>query len=501
MPKSQFQYDIGIKIGSSVEVVLVSPDNGRGETILSREKAVNANDMKMLEEAMHQGTSIECKVYEVVKGGYMLNVAHNVKGFLPASLVQLKQVLVEGDIVSARVLRINKNTNSIILSKSKQMDVTQRHVNHYIKQINIGDILEACIKNITRFGIFVDLGGVDGLVHISDIAWHKTDSIESLGFSVGDMVKAKVLNIAGSKIFLGMKQVESDPWGTITDVIKVNDILEVTVTSIAYYGVFVNVKERVQGLIHLSEISWQYHGVNLSKKFKVGEKVKAKVIDISPELRKMALSIKACTPSPWSVFTKTYKVSDVLDCKVSSVAHFGVFVKTTPDEKCNVSVTILIHESEVMMHHAGYKKFEEVKSLYPIGESIQVKICSINIDKQKIGGGLYSKLSDDLMLFTKEHRVGSSISSEVSHLDKKGDLHTIIGYRESGLPGFIPSKNLLRGEYAKGQTINSEIVSINTNSKVVTMSMTEHRKQKLGKNTKGIDKVTLRDLIQEQLNK
>ena len=371
---------VEINIGDEVEVALEAVEDGYGETRISREKARKISTWKMLEEALESGEFVTGKIHNRVKGGFAVEV-DVVKAFLPGSLVDVRPVKeapdIENTIQDFKVIKLDYKRNNVVLSRKAVLEKNNSAVKvELLENLEEGQLVKGVVKNITDYGAFVDLGGLDGLLHITDISWSRvTNPSEHL--NLGDEIEVKVLNFDKEKlrVSLGLKQIHNDPWENVESSYSVGGIYEANVSNIADYGCFAQLEDGIEGLIHLSELDWTSKNIHPSKVVEMDEKIKVMILEIDHDKRRISLGLKQTKPNPWIEFENKYNIGDSVSGQIKSVTDFGVFVGLDGD------IDGLIHSSDLSDSNE-----DETPDLseYKKGEDISCIIFGIDAERERI---------------------------------------------------------------------------------------------------------------------
>ena len=391
IPKNQFTNSDGeleISLGDTVEVVLDIVEDGYGETILSREKAKRTKVWNELEKIQQSQEIIKGKVCGKVKGGFTVELM-NVKAFLPGSLVDIrpnKEVdYIEGKTLDFKIIKMDKVRNNIVLSRKAvlqdQISTPEEVASNYTE----GKVVTGFIKNLTDYGAFIDLGGIDGLLHITDISWRRINHPSEV-LKLGDEIEVKVLKYDSDKnrVSLGMKQLEEDPWDKVKDLIELGSKYTGKVTNIADYGVFVDLGNNIEGLVRTSELNWTNKNINPNKVTALNDDVEVKVIEIDDEKRRVSLSIKQCQENPWVNFEEKYNKGDILESEIKSVTDFGIFVGL------DGGIDGLIHVTDITKS----ENQEEELRKYKKGDQVKTIILSVDAERERVSLGIKQLDSD-----------------------------------------------------------------------------------------------------------
>mgnify|MGYP001235800232 FL=1 len=385
IPKNQFldsNGELEIKIGDTVEVILDVVEDGYGETILSREKAKRTKVWSELEEIQNTQEIIQGKVCGKVKGGFTVELM-NVKAFLPGSLVDIrpnKEVdYIEGKTLDFKIIKMDKLRNNIVLSRKAVLLDQTSSPDEVANKYTEGKVVSGFIKNLTDYGAFIDLGGIDGLLHITDISWKRINHPSEI-LKIGDEIEVKVLKYDSEKnrVSLGMKQLQDDPWDQVKDVLELNNKYTGKVTNIADYGVFVDLGENIEGLIRTAELNWTNKNVNPNKVVSLGDEIEVKVIEIDDEKRRVSLSLKQCLENPWKIFEDNHSKGDIIKSQIKSITDFGIFVGLEGGIDGLIHITDISKTDDQEEAIRKFKKGEEVESI----------ILSVDSDRERVSLGI-----------------------------------------------------------------------------------------------------------------
>ena len=368
-----------IKIGDEVEVALEAVEDGYGETRISREKARKISTWKMLEEALETGEFVSGKIHNRVKGGFAVEV-DVVKAFLPGSLVDVRPVKeapdIENTVQDFKVIKLDYKRNNVVLSRKAVLEKNNSAVKvELLKNLEEGQIINGTVKNITDYGAFIDLGGLDGLLHITDISWSRvTNPSEHL--TLGEEIEVKVLSFDKEKlrVSLGLIQIFNDPWENVESIYSVGGIYEACVSNITDYGCFAQLEEGIEGLIHLSELDWTSKNIHPSKVVEMDEKVKVMILEIDHDKRRISLGLKQTKSNPWTEFANKYGIGDKVDGNIKSITDFGIFVGLEGD------IDGLIHLSDISDDEDPKKTLEEYKK----DQKISCIVFAVDAERERI---------------------------------------------------------------------------------------------------------------------
>ena len=370
---------VEIESGDEVQVALEAVEDGYGETRISREKARKIGTWKKLEEALETGEFVEGKVLTRVKGGFSVEV-DVVKAFLPGSLVDIRPVKeapeLENTVQEFKVIKLDYKRNNVVLSRKAVLEkINSAEKVELLKNLDEGQIVKGVVKNLTDYGAFVDLGGLDGLLHITDISWSRVTNPSEV-LSLGQEIDVKILSFDKEKlrVSLGLKQIQNDPWETIEGRYSVGGVYEATVSNLTDYGCFAELEQGVEGLIHLSELDWTNKNIHPSKVVDLEEKIKVMVLEIDHDKRRISLGLKQTKPNPWTEFANKYGLGDSVEGSIKSVTDFGIFVGLEGD------IDGLIHLSDITEDENPAEAMENYKK----GDKLSCFIFGIDAERERI---------------------------------------------------------------------------------------------------------------------
>jgi small subunit ribosomal protein S1 len=368
-----------IKIGDEVEVALEAVEDGYGETRISREKARKISTWKRLEEALETGEFVSGKIHNRVKGGFAVEI-DVVKAFLPGSLVDVRPVKeapdIENTIQDFKVIKLDYKRNNVVLSRKAVLEKNNSAVKvELLKNLEEGQIVKGIIKNITDYGAFVDLGGLDGLLHITDISWSRVTN-PSDHLTLGEEIEVKVLSFDKEKlrVSLGLKQIHNDPWVNVESSYTVGGIYEAEVSNITDYGCFAQLEEGIEGLIHLSELDWTSKNIHPSKVVEIDQKIKVMILEIDHDKRRISLGLKQTKSNPWTEFANKYSIGDKVEGQIKSITDFGIFVGLEGN------IDGLIHLSDITEDEDPKKALEDFKK----DQKLNCIVFAIDSDRERI---------------------------------------------------------------------------------------------------------------------
>ena len=472
IPKDQFKNDkreTELAVGDEVEVALDAVEDGFGETKLSREKAIRARTWIDLEKAFEDGAIVEGVINGRVKGGFTVEI-DNVRAFLPGSLVDVRPVrdpaYLEGKQLEFKVIKLDQQRNNVVVSRravvEKEYSAEREAL---LKELQEGNTVKGIIKNLTDYGAFVDLGGIDGLLHITDMAWkrvkHPSEVVE-----VGQEIDVKILKFdrERQRVSLGMKQLGDDPWQDLARRYPPNTRLYGKVTNIADYGCFVEIEDGVEGLVHVSEMDWTNKNVNPARVVQIGEEVEVMVIEIDEERRRISLGVKQCKSNPWAEFAATYNRGDKVSGQIKSITDFGIFIGLEG------GIDGLVHLSDISWDMPG----EEAVRNYKKAQEIEAAVLAIDAERERISLGIKQLEKDPFSGWLAEHPKNSIVKGTVTEVDARGALVDL----GDGVFGSLRASELARGrvEDARtmikvGEEVEAKFTNVDRKSRMVTLSI------------------------------
>jgi small subunit ribosomal protein S1 len=468
----EFRNDAGelaVKAGDFVSVSIEALENGYGETMLSREKAKRMAAWLELEAALTSGEKVDGTITGKVKGGLTV-MAKGIRAFLPGSLVDLRPVKdttpFEGKTMQFKVIKLDRKRNNVVVSRRAVLEETAgAEREQLLSTLSEGATVKGIVKNITDYGAFVDLGGIDGLLHITDLAWrrvkHPTEVV-----NVGDEVTAKVLKFDAEKnrVSLGLKQLGEDPWVGISRRYPQGTRLFGKVTNLTDYGAFVEVEAGIEGLVHVSEMDWTNKNVHPSKVVQVGDEVEVMILEIDEERRRISLGMKQCMPNPWEDFAREFKKGDKVKGQIKSITDFGVFVGISG------GIDGLVHLSDLSWSLTG----EEAVKNFKKGDEVEAVVLSIDVERERISLGIKQLEGDPFTNFIAGHDKNSLVNGTVKSVDAKGAVITISGDVEGYLRASEFSRDRiedLRTALKEGDAVNAMIINVDRKNRSINLSI------------------------------
>ncbi len=420
IPVEQFKDEHGqieVKAGDMVEVALDSVEDGTGETRLSREKAKRARTWTRLEEAFGQGEIVTGIITGRVKGGFTVEIEH-VRAFLPGSLVDVRPVrdtaYLENKPLEFKVIKLDQKRNNVVVSRRAVVEQEfSAERSALMDNLQEGAIVRGNVKNLTDYGAFVDLGGIDGLLHITDMAWKRVKHPSEV-VKVGDEVEVRILKFDRdrSRVSLGLKQLGADPWENIARRYPPNTRVFGKVTNIADYGAFVEIEDGVEGLVHVSEMDWTNKNVNPAKVVETGQEVEVMVLDCDEERRRISLGLKQCASNPWREFAENYNRGDKVSGQIKSITDFGIFIGLPGN------IDGLVHLSDISWDIPG----EEAVRSFQKGQDLEAMVLAIDPERERISLGVKQLAKDPFAGFIADNPKGSIVRGTVREVDARGAI-------------------------------------------------------------------------------
>lgn len=463
------QGEIEVKVGDFVTVTIESVENGFGETKLSREKAKRAADWIALEEAMENGDILSGVINGKVKGGLTVMI-NSIRAFLPGSLVDVRPVKdtshFEGKEIEFKVIKLDKKRNNVVVSRRAVLEATLGEERKaLLENLQEGSVIKGIVKNITDYGAFVDLGGIDGLLHITDLAWRRVKHPSEV-LEVGQEVEAKVLKFDQDKqrVSLGMKQLGEDPWSGLTRRYPQGTRLFGKVSNLTDYGAFVEIEQGIEGLVHVSEMDWTNKNVHPSKVVQLGDEVEVMILEIDEDRRRISLGMKQCQANPWEEFAANHNKGDKISGAVKSITDFGVFVGLPG------GIDGLVHLSDLSWTEAG----EEAVRKYKKGEEVEAVVLAIDVEKERISLGIKQLEGDPFGNFISVNDKGSLVKGSVKSVDAKG---AVVALSEE-VEGYLPASEFaadrvedLTTKLKEGEEVEAVIVTVDRKNRSIRLSV------------------------------
>ena len=506
IPKQQFlnlDGELEVAVGDQVEVALDAVEDGFGATRLSREKAKRNQAWEHLEKAFEDEATVTGRLSGKVKGGFTVDLGE-IRAFLPGSLVDVRPVrdtgYLEGKDLEFKVIKLDRRRNNVVVSRravvEKEYSAEREAL---LESLQEGMEIQGVVKNLTDYGAFVDLGGIDGLLHITDMAWkrvkHPSEVVE-----IGDEIQVKVLKFDREKqrVSLGLKQMGDDPWVNLARRYPENTRLFGKVTNIADYGCFVEIEEGVEGLVHVSEMDWTNKNIHPSKLVQVGDEVEVMVLDIDEERRRISLGMKQCLANPWDEFAANHNKGDHVSGKIKSITDFGIFIGL------DGGIDGLVHLSDISWDLPG----EEAIRSYKKGDEIETVVLSVDPERERISLGVKHLDKDPFSSYLGMHEKGSVVTGTIKEVDSKGAV-VILG---EGVEGYIRVSEIARervddarSELKEGEEIEAKFLGVDRKNRTISLSIKGKDRDEEAAAIKGYSRdaasgtTSLGDLLKEQM--
>jgi small subunit ribosomal protein S1 len=472
IPLEEFKNDAGeveVKPGDFVSVAIEALEDGFGETRLSREKAKRIAAWNDLDKSLANGTIVSGMVNGKVKGGLTVMV-NGIRAFLPGSLVDIRPVKdttpFEGKTLEFKVIKLDRKRNNVVVSRRAVLEETQGAEREQLLQsLQEGTIVKGIVKNITDYGAFVDLGGIDGLLHITDLAWRRVRHPSEV-LAVGDEVTAKVLKFDQEKnrVSLGVKQLGDDPWTGLSRRYPTGTRLFGKVTNLTDYGAFVEVEQGIEGLVHVSEMDWTNKNVHPSKVVQLGDEVEVMILEIDEERRRISLGMKQCQPNPWEDFSMNFKKGDKVTGQIKSITDFGIFIGLAG------GIDGLVHLSDLSWALPG----EEAVRNYKKGDETEAVVLAIDVERERISLGIKQLDGDPFTAFIATHDKNSLVKGTVKSVDARGAVVALEGDVEGYLRASEFSRERiedLRNNLKEGDPIEALIINLDRKGRSINLSI------------------------------
>ncbi|MDZ7828063.1 MAG: 30S ribosomal protein S1 [Halofilum sp. (in: g-proteobacteria)] len=506
IPAQQFYNESGelaVDVGDTVEVALDTVEDGFGETRVSREKARRVRAWAQLEEAFEAGETVKGHITGKVKGGFTVDL-NGIRAFLPGSLVDVRPVrdtsYLEGKELEFKVIKLDQRRNNVVVSRRAVVESEySAEREELLKNLQEGQTVKGVVKNLTEYGAFLDLGGIDGLLHITDMAWkrvkHPSEVVE-----VGQELDVKVLKFdrERNRVSLGLKQLGEDPWVDIARRYPIGTRMFGKVTNIADYGCFVEIEEGVEGLVHVSEMDWTNRNVSPSKVVAIGDEVEVMILDIDEERRRISLGIKQCQNNPWEDFAASHNKGDRVSGTIKSITDFGVFIGL------DGGIDGLIHLSDLSWSEPG----EEAVRNFRKGEEVEAVVLSVDPERERISLGIKQLDTDPFAEFVAANPKGSIVRGTVTEVDAKGATIDL----GDGLEGILRATELSRDRVedarsvlSEGDEVEAKFIGLDRKSRTANLSIKakENDEEKAAvsdyQRSDSSRGATLGDLIKEQI--
>ncbi|QGM21402.1 30S ribosomal protein S1 [Spiribacter sp. 2438] len=472
IPLRQFsdeQGNVEVNIGDEVEVALDAVEDGSGETRLSREKAKRARAWRVLEAAYEGSETVNGQISGKVKGGFTVDLG-NIRAFLPGSLVDIRPVrdttYLEGKDLEFKVIKLDARRNNVVVSRRAVVEEeysAEREA--LLEKLQEGQTLKGIVKNLTDYGAFVDLGGIDGLLHITDMAWrrvkHPSEVVE-----VGQEIDVKVLKFdrERNRVSLGLKQLGEDPWEAIARRYPEGSRVVGKVTNITDYGSFVEIEEGVEGLVHVSEMDWTNKNVNPAKMVSIGDEVEVMILDIDEERRRISLGMKQCQPNPWDEFAAKHNKGDRVVGGIKSITDFGIFIGLEG------GIDGLVHLSDLSWADGGEESIRDFQK----GEEVEAVVLSVDPERERISLGIKQLAQDPVSQWVADNPKGSVVKGTAQEVDAKG----VVVDLGDGVQGYIRVSDLdrdrvedARSVVKEGDEVEAKFMAVDRRNRMISLSV------------------------------
>jgi small subunit ribosomal protein S1 len=510
IPRGQFEDENGeltVAVGDEVKVSLESVEDGFGSTQLSREKAKRAEAWAVLEKAFDNGEIVKGEITGKVRGGFTVSVGA-VNAFLPGSLLDIRPLRdtahLEGKELEFKLVKLDAKRNNIVVSRRAVLEeLNSADREKLLETLEEGAVLKGIVKNITDYGAFIDLGGIDGLLHITDIAWKRVKHPSEV-LSVGDEIDVKVLKYDREKtrVSLGIKQLKADPWNEKIGSFNVGDKVKARVTNLTDYGCFAQIADGIEGLVHVSEMDWTNKNVHPSKVVQIGQEVDVMILDIDADRRRISLGMKQCQQNPWDAFAASHQKGDKITGKIKSITDFGVFVGLEG------GIDGLVHLSDLSWDLPG----EEAVKAFGKGDEVEAIVVSIDVERERIALSIKQLASDPFTEFLSSHQKGSVVKGSVASVDAKQATIELA----DGVEGTLRVAEFARertedlsAELNVGDAVEAVITQVDSKNRSIQLSikqmeMKQEREALQSVQQQSVDTsgpTTIGDLIKEQMSK
>ena len=508
IPASQFRDETGtltVAVGDEVEVALDAVEDGFGETRLSREKAKRAQAWRRLENAFEGSDNVSGVISGKVKGGFTVDI-DDIRAFLPGSLVDVRPVrdtsYLEGKPLEFKVIKLDPRRNNVVVSRRAVVEIENSAEREaLLERLDEGAVMNGVVKNLTDYGAFVDLGGIDGLLHITDMAWrrvrHPTEVV-----NVGDEIEVKVLKYdrERNRVSLGLKQLGEDPWVSIAQRYPEGSRIAGRVTNIADFGAFVEIEEGVEGLVHVSEMDWTNRNIHPSRVVQIGDETQVMILDVDEERRRISLGIKQCLPNPWEEFSLTHAKGDRVAGRIKSITDFGMFVGLEG------GIDGLVHVSDLSWNEDG----ETLLRNHRKGEEIETVVLAVDAERERISLGIKQLDRDPFSSWLNEHPRGSVLTATVSEVEQRGARVDLA----EGLEGYIRASEISRERVddartvlRAGERVEVKVIAVDRRRRGVSLSIRERESDEeataMEQYAANVDDApaTIGDLVKEQMDR
>jgi len=461
--------EVEVKPGDFVEVAIEALEDGHGETRLSREKAKRLAAWHQLEVALEQGTLVRGLINGKVKGGLTVMV-NGIRAFLPGSLVDIRPVKdtnpFEGKEMEFKVIKLDRKRNNVVVSRRAVLEASQGAERQaFLQSLQEGAVVKGVVKNITDYGAFVDLGGIDGLLHITDLAWRRIRHPSEM-LAVGDEVEAKVLKFDQEKnrVSLGLKQLGDDPWVGLSRRYPQGTRLFGKVSNLTDYGAFVEIEQGIEGLVHVSEMDWTNKNVHPSRVVQLGDEVEVMILEIDEERRRISLGMKQCKPNPWEEFALNHKKNDRVRGQIKSITDFGIFIGLPG------GIDGLVHLSDLSWAQPG----EQAVRNYKKSDEVEAVVLSIDVERERISLGIKQLDGDPFTSYISTHDKNSIVTGKVKSIDAKGAVIAV----DTDVEGYLRASEVsrdrvedIRTHLKEGDEVKAMIINIDRKNRSINLSI------------------------------
>ncbi|HEX4974801.1 MAG TPA: 30S ribosomal protein S1 [Pseudomonadales bacterium] len=512
IPREEFLNDrreLEVAVGDEVDVCIEALDDGFGETRLSREKAKRAESWRRLQKAHDEGKIVTGIINGKVKGGFTVEI-DNVRAFLPGSLVDVRPVRdtahLEGKALEFRVIKLDEKRNNVVVSRRSVLETeNSAERDALLGSLQEGMEVKGVVKNLTDYGAFVDLGGVDGLLHITDMAWKRIKHPSEI-VAIGDELAVKILKFdrERNRVSLGLKQLGEDPWAALAKRYPEGQVVKAKVTNLTDYGCFAELEEGVEGLVHVSEMDWTNKNIHPSKVVSIGDQINVMVLDIDVERRRISLGMKQCVPNPWEEFAGNFNKGDKISGKIKSITDFGVFIGL------DGGIDGLVHLSDLSWDETG----EEAVRKYKKGDEIETVILAVDPERERISLGIKQLVADPFLNYVAVNEKGSIVKGKVKEVDAKAAIIELVEGID-GVEGTLKASEISRDRVEDASTVlkvgdevEVKITGVDRKNRVINLSIkakdsNDEDKASATENATQEDSApkTIGDLIKAQMEK
>jgi small subunit ribosomal protein S1 len=475
IPREEFfneKRELEVAVGDEVDVCIETLDDGFGETRLSREKAKRAEAWRRLQKAHDDEEIVTGIINGKVKGGFTVEV-DTIRAFLPGSLVDVRPVRdtlhLEGKELEFRVIKLDEKRNNVVVSRRSVLETeNSAERDALLESLQEGMEVKGIVKNLTDYGAFVDLGGVDGLLHITDMAWKRIKHPSEI-VAIGDEINVKVLKFdrERNRVSLGLKQLGEDPWEALTKRFPEGQVVKAKITNLTDYGCFAELEEGVEGLVHVSEMDWTNKNIHPSKIVDIGQEVDVMVLDIDVERRRISLGIKQCVPNPWEEFSSKFNKGDKISGKIKSITDFGVFIGL------DGGIDGLVHLSDISWDETG----EEAVRKYKKGDELETVILAVDPERERISLGVKQLIADPFLNYVSVNEKGAIVKGIVKEVDAKAAIIELVG-GEDNVEGTLKASEISRDRVEDattclktGEEVEVKITGVDRKNRVINLSI------------------------------